>query len=216
MIPAHRPPRPGTPQRPPAPSGPVSGPRGRTPASSSTTTTTPPPARGICPLAWARPGRRDASYDARRKQPDPFLLLLLLLCLRPERTGPSLGGGGRVRDPSGRERESGRSAEVRPGHAPSSGRAGVSTPRRVGAGSGRAGARARARASGDFPLSLRPPSLVFLKFLPELQRRLHAASVRMRTAPVPPFNYRHFPFGGGRGWSVSFVNLQDWGSGEAE
>lgn len=140
---------PPTPERPAAP-GPVchtQRPRaGRPPP-------TPPPAqsaaaataasRGICPLAG--PGQADAMLRDEGT---------------PAQTGLRVakGRGGRVRPGEG-----GRSAGARPGPAPSSGRAGVTTPRRVG----RRGGRARAR-SGDV---CHLPHTSLLKPRPKFHRR---------------------------------------------
>lgn len=131
----------------------------------------PPAARGICPRAG--PGHRDAELR------------------RHLRADGARCGGRASRDSEGR-----RSAGTRPGPAPSSGRAGVSTPRRVGR-------RPRARALEASPCpapssALGSPALTVSCGLCAASRRrrfcLSPAPLRLplasRSAPAGPGHVR--------------------------
>lgn len=176
---------PPTPRRPAAP-GPV---RHTQRPGAGRPPPTPPPAdsaasaaaaRGICPRAG--PGRADA------KQSDEGTLGL---------TGPTVGeaGGGRVGMERGREERGG---PPRPGPTPSSGRTGVTTPRRVG----RAGEGCRAHAHRRL---LPSPSLCFRKLRPNLQERPpRCVSTQALLPPSGPFepptyNLEYFVWAGWAG-----------------
>lgn len=159
---------PPTPRRPAAP-GPV---RHTQRPGAGRPPPTPPPAgsaasaaaaRGICPLAG--PGRADAKLS------DEGTLGL---------TGPCVGevGGGRVGMERGREERGG---PPRPGPTPSSGRTGVTTPRRVG----RAGEGCRAHAPWRPRPSSPAPAVARLPEAPPQSSRAAAALRQHACAFVP-------------------------------